>query len=37
MVEEHRLLNQGTTFHLVSGADPICGAVVPGKTVSISS
>jgi branched-chain amino acid transport system substrate-binding protein len=24
----------GTTFHLVSGADPICGAVIPGKTVS---
>ncbi len=28
---------QGTTFHLVSGADPICGAVIPGKTVSSSS
>jgi branched-chain amino acid transport system substrate-binding protein len=28
---------QGTTFHLVSGADPICGAVIPGKTVSASS
>ena len=26
----------GTSFHLVSGADPICGAVVPGKTVSAS-
>jgi branched-chain amino acid transport system substrate-binding protein len=27
---------QGTVFHLVSGADPICGAVIPGKTVSSS-
>lgn len=27
----------GTTFHLVSGADPICGAVIPGKTVTPSS
>ncbi len=27
----------GTTFHLVSGAEPICGAVIPGKTVSASS
>jgi branched-chain amino acid transport system substrate-binding protein len=24
----------GTTFHLVAGADPICGKVIPGKTVS---
>ncbi len=24
----------GTTFHLVPGADPICGKVIPGKTVS---
>lgn len=24
----------GTTFHLVSGADPICGKVLPGKTVA---
>jgi branched-chain amino acid transport system substrate-binding protein len=28
---------RGTSFHLVSGADPICGAVIPGKTVSASS
>jgi ABC-type branched-subunit amino acid transport system substrate-binding protein len=28
---------QGTTFHQVSGAEPICGAVIPGKTVSSSS
>ena len=28
---------KGTTFNLVSGADPICGAVIPGKTVSSSS
>jgi branched-chain amino acid transport system substrate-binding protein len=28
---------QGSTFNLVSGADPICGAVIPGKTVSSSS
>jgi branched-chain amino acid transport system substrate-binding protein len=27
----------GSTFHLVSGADPICGAVIPGKKVSASS
>jgi ABC-type branched-subunit amino acid transport system substrate-binding protein len=27
----------GSTFHLVAGADPICGAVIPGKTVSSSS
>jgi len=27
----------GSTFHLVSGADPICGAVIPGKTVTPSS
>jgi ABC-type branched-subunit amino acid transport system substrate-binding protein len=25
---------QGSTFHLVSGADPICGAAIPGKTVA---
>jgi branched-chain amino acid transport system substrate-binding protein len=25
---------QGSTFHLVAGADPICGALVPGKKVS---
>jgi branched-chain amino acid transport system substrate-binding protein len=24
----------GSTFHLVPGADPVCGNVVPGKTVS---
>jgi ABC-type branched-subunit amino acid transport system substrate-binding protein len=28
---------QGSTFQLVSGATPICGDVVPGKTVSASS
>jgi branched-chain amino acid transport system substrate-binding protein len=27
----------GSTFHLVAGADPICGSNVPGKTVSGSS
>jgi branched-chain amino acid transport system substrate-binding protein len=27
----------GSTFHLVAGADPICGTDVPGKTVSGSS
>jgi hypothetical protein len=27
----------GSTFKLVSGADPICGTVIPGKTVSPSS
>jgi ABC-type branched-subunit amino acid transport system substrate-binding protein len=27
----------GTTFQLVSGADPLCGTIVPGKTVSSSS
>ena len=27
----------GSTFHLVSGADPICGTNIPGKTVSVSS
>jgi ABC-type branched-subunit amino acid transport system substrate-binding protein len=27
----------GSTFHLVSGMDPICGHTVPGKTVSSSS
>ncbi len=27
----------GTTFHLVAEADPICGAVIPGKTVAPSS
>ncbi len=27
----------GSTFQLVPGADPICGTVVPGKTVSASS
>ena len=27
----------GTTFHLISGADPICGSRIPGKTVSPSS
>jgi branched-chain amino acid transport system substrate-binding protein len=27
----------GTTFHLVSGAEPICGAIVPGMHVSASS
>lgn len=26
----------GTTFHLVDGADPICGTILPGKTVSAS-
>jgi branched-chain amino acid transport system substrate-binding protein len=26
----------GNTFHLVSGADPVCGSVIPGKTVSSS-
>ncbi len=25
---------QGSTFHLIAKADPICGTVVPGKTVS---
>jgi branched-chain amino acid transport system substrate-binding protein len=25
---------EGTTFQLVPGADPLCGALVPGKTVS---
>jgi branched-chain amino acid transport system substrate-binding protein len=25
---------QGSTFHLVSGADPICGHIIPGKTVT---
>lgn len=23
---------QGTTFHLISGADPVCGTIIPGKT-----
>jgi branched-chain amino acid transport system substrate-binding protein len=27
----------GSTFHPVSGADPICGTLVPGKTVPASS
>jgi ABC-type branched-subunit amino acid transport system substrate-binding protein len=27
----------GTTFQLVPGADPICGTLIPGKTVSASS
>jgi branched-chain amino acid transport system substrate-binding protein len=27
----------GSTFQLVPGADPVCGTVVPGKTVSASS
>src|SRR5262249_14492010 len=27
----------GTTFHLVSGMEPLCGALIPGKTVSLSS
>ena len=27
----------GSSFHLVAGAEPICGAVVPGKRVSSSS
>ena len=27
----------GSTFQLVPGADPICGSVIPGKTVSASS
>jgi branched-chain amino acid transport system substrate-binding protein len=27
----------GSTFQLVPGADPICGTIVPGKTVSASS
>ncbi len=27
----------GSTFQLVQGADPICGTIVPGKTVSPSS
>ena len=26
----------GSTFHLVRGADPLCGHVVPGKTVAPS-
>jgi ABC-type branched-subunit amino acid transport system substrate-binding protein len=28
---------RGSTFHLVAGADPICGQNIPGKTVSASS
>ena len=24
----------GTSFHLVAGADPICGSLIPGKVVS---
>lgn len=27
----------GTAFHPVAGADPLCGSVIPGKTVSASS
>jgi branched-chain amino acid transport system substrate-binding protein len=27
----------GTTFHLVSGADPVCGTIIPGAKVSSSS
>ena len=27
----------GSTFNLVANADPICGTVIPGKTVSASS
>jgi branched-chain amino acid transport system substrate-binding protein len=27
----------GTTFHLVPGADPICGKIIPGKTVAAAS
>jgi branched-chain amino acid transport system substrate-binding protein len=27
----------GTTFHLVSGADPVCGTILPGQRVSSSS
>jgi len=27
----------GSTFQLVPGADPICGTIIPGKTVSASS
>jgi branched-chain amino acid transport system substrate-binding protein len=27
----------GSSFHLIPGADPICGSVIPGKTVSGSS
>ena len=24
---------QGSTFHLVPNADPVCGSVIPGKSV----
>jgi ABC-type branched-subunit amino acid transport system substrate-binding protein len=27
----------GSTFHLVPGADPICGSIIPGKTVAPAS
>lgn len=27
---------KGTSFHLVPGADPVCGTVIPGKSVSAS-
>lgn len=27
----------GTTFHLVPGMDPICGTIIPGKTINVSS
>jgi ABC-type branched-subunit amino acid transport system substrate-binding protein len=27
----------GSTFELVTGADPLCGTVIPGKTISASS
>jgi len=26
----------GDTFHLVPGMDPLCGSIIPGKTVSSS-
>jgi branched-chain amino acid transport system substrate-binding protein len=29
-------LFKGNTFHVVSGADPVCGTVIPGKSVSSS-
>ena len=27
---------EGNTFHLVPGMDPLCGSILPGKTVSSS-
>lgn len=27
---------EGSTFHLVPGMEPLCGSVIPGKTVSAS-